>query len=788
MPPPKKPKVGRTSLEQFLSEDERVNVLHFGREEHSSDGNSPTASVEDGSDGEVFVKSEDSTLNGTLKLSSSDGHQETLFQKLFRKSQSIDEQKVPGSPEQDTPSPTSSPSADGDKIGAFKSYQEHIRLQLEQRQEMAVKAECVSPRQDKLEQFRQANGNAFEASSFPGSKISQEQGRLIETLVASALASSAAQSIIYGGRPSHGSVTAIASLTRGQNTALNGCNERSYDTEPHDLSKKQDNGKFLSHRMYENFSNVTDKDRLQNVYREWALKHNKDYTFERSKHYLEARSRIVGLLSERSTEGQVDERSARILEKENIVHPVPTRYSNGFFSHVGVNGMLNGYQRFEQSPHQRDPVDRQTAKTDDTTCMISGGNYMPVQSMMPPASVNQSPTSTTLDHNDHRDRYHPALMSPHFLTDSRRMKSEPSHGSNVNKLCQVCSDNASGFHYGVWSCEGCKAFFKRSIQGPVDYVCPATNTCTIDKHRRKSCQACRLRKCYEVGMNKGSQRKERKSSGAASQSNRSPKRPRSDSGDLINGVDSSPTPAKNSRKSRTTLIIEALSKADLPNLESYHNHSLPPTREHLLASFVKLAEKELVFLINWAKNVPGYTELSLGDQVHLIECCWMELLLLNCAFRSMEHAGRRLVIAPDLVLDRQYWSNLGMGDVLEQVAAVSDQLVQYNLHKEELLLLQATVLANAEVRKLASFNKLHEIRQNILDSIIDIAQKYHPDNLKHVPSLLLLLTHIRQAAERATSYFQSVKSEGVITFCDLLSEMLDAQSDMKKTQVSSDVS
>lgn len=36
-----------------------------------------------------------------------------------------------------------------------------------------------------------------------------------------------------------------------------------------------------------------------------------------------------------------------------------------------------------------------------------------------------------------------------------------------------------------------------------------------------------------------------------------------------------------------------------------------------------------------------------------------------------------------------------MGDVLEQVAAVSDQLVQYNLHKDELLLLQATVLANA---------------------------------------------------------------------------------------------
>ena len=36
-----------------------------------------------------------------------------------------------------------------------------------------------------------------------------------------------------------------------------------------------------------------------------------------------------------------------------------------------------------------------------------------------------------------------------------------------------------------------------------------------------------------------------------------------------------------------------------------------------------------------------------------------------------------------------------MGEILEQVAAVSDQMVQYNLHREELLLLQATVLVNA---------------------------------------------------------------------------------------------
>ena len=85
-----------------------------------------------------------------------------------------------------------------------------------------------------------------------------------------------------------------------------------------------------------------------------------------------------------------------------------------------------------------------------------------------------------------------------------------------------------------------------------------------------------------------------------------------------------------------------------------------------------------------------------------------------------------------------------------------------------------------EVRKLASYSKLFEIRHSVLDGLVDIAQKYHPDNLRHVPSIMLLLTHIRQAAERATSYFLSLKKEGSVTFCDLLSEMLEAQSTENK--------
>ena len=73
-----------------------------------------------------------------------------------------------------------------------------------------------------------------------------------------------------------------------------------------------------------------------------------------------------------------------------------------------------------------------------------------------------------------------------------------------------------GQHYGVPSCEACKAFFKRTVQGAIDYTCPSNNDCLITKvctnlmidqtilmlvqRRRKACQSCRFEKCIRVGM------------------------------------------------------------------------------------------------------------------------------------------------------------------------------------------------------------------------------------------------------------------------------------------------
>ncbi|XP_005986191.1 nuclear receptor subfamily 1 group D member 2 [Latimeria chalumnae] len=70
-------------------------------------------------------------------------------------------------------------------------------------------------------------------------------------------------------------------------------------------------------------------------------------------------------------------------------------------------------------------------------------------------------------------------------------------------LCKVCGDIASGFHYGVHACEGCKGFFRRSIQQNIHYkMCVKNENCMIMRMNRNRCQHCRFKKCLAVGMSR----------------------------------------------------------------------------------------------------------------------------------------------------------------------------------------------------------------------------------------------------------------------------------------------
>ncbi|XP_009464574.1 PREDICTED: estrogen receptor [Nipponia nippon] len=364
------------------------------------------------------------------------------------------------------------------------------------------------------------------------------------------------------------------------------------------------------------------------------------------------------------------------------------------------------------------------------------------------------------------------------------------------RYCAVCNDYASGYHYGVWSCEGCKAFFKRSIQGHNDYMCPATNQCTIDKNRRKSCQACRLRKCYEVGMMKGGIRKDRRGGRMVKQ-----KRQREEQ-DSRNGEASStelraptlwtsPLVIKHNKKNSPALsltaeqMVSALLEAEPPIVYSEYDPNRPFNEASMMTLLTNLADRELVHMINWAKRVPGFVDLTLHDQVHLLECAWLEILMIGLVWRSMEHPGK-LLFAPNLLLDRNQGKCVeGMVEIFDMLLATAARFRMMNLQGEEFVCLKSIILLNSGVytflsstlKSLEERDYIHRVLDKITDTLIHLMAKSGlslQQQHRRLAQLLLILSHIRHMSNKGMEHLYNMKCKNVVPLYDLLLEMLDA--------------
>lgn len=82
----------------------------------------------------------------------------------------------------------------------------------------------------------------------------------------------------------------------------------------------------------------------------------------------------------------------------------------------------------------------------------------------------------------------------------------------MNQLCKVCGEPAAGYHFGAFTCEGCKSFFGRTYNNLSALGdCKNNGQCVINKKNRTSCKSCRLKKCLMVGMSKSGSRYGRRS-------------------------------------------------------------------------------------------------------------------------------------------------------------------------------------------------------------------------------------------------------------------------------------
>lgn len=111
-------------------------------------------------------------------------------------------------------------------------------------------------------------------------------------------------------------------------------------------------------------------------------------------------------------------------------------------------------------------------------------------------------------------------------------------------------------------------------------------------------------------------------------------------------------------------MLETLASCEPDMLEI--NTALENTKHRSLSVLSDLYDRELVGIIGWAKQIPGFTDLSLNDQMRLLQSTWAEILTLTLAYRSLRILGR-LKFASDFCLDEKQSRECGATELYQAV-------------------------------------------------------------------------------------------------------------------------
>ncbi|XP_072268507.1 thyroid hormone receptor beta isoform X1 [Pyxicephalus adspersus] len=342
-----------------------------------------------------------------------------------------------------------------------------------------------------------------------------------------------------------------------------------------------------------------------------------------------------------------------------------------------------------------------------------------------------------------------------------------------DELCVVCGDKATGYHYRCITCEGCKGFFRRTIQKNLhpSYSCKYEGKCVIDKVTRNQCQECRFKKCIAVGMatdlvlddNKRlakrkliEENREKRRKDELQKSLVQKPEPTSEEWELIQVVTEAhvATNAQGSHwKQKRKFLPEDIGQAPIVNAPEGGKVDL-----EAFSQFTKIITPAITRVVDFAKKLPMFCELPCEDQIILLKGCCMEIMSLRAAVRY-DPESETLTLNGEMAVTRGQLKNGGLGVVSDAIFDLGVSLSSFNLDDTEVALLQAVLLMSSDRPGLSSVERIEKCQEGFLLAFEHYIN-YRKHNVAHFwPKLLMKVTDLRMIGACHASRFLHMKVE-----------------------------
>uniref|UniRef100_A0A667ZIW2 Peroxisome proliferator-activated receptor delta b n=1 Tax=Myripristis murdjan TaxID=586833 RepID=A0A667ZIW2_9TELE len=387
--------------------------------------------------------------------------------------------------------------------------------------------------------------------------------------------------------------------------------------------------------------------------------------------------------------------------------------------------------------------------------------------------------------------------SPPSLSEQLRLGREDSTGPGISVECKICGDKASGFHYGVHACEGCKGFFRRTIRMKLEYD-RCERTCKIQKKNRNKCQYCRFQKCLSLGMSHDAIRygrmpeAERKKLVAGLMAEESsPGNPGgSDLKTLAKQVNMAylKNLSMTKKKARSILTgktsgsspfviydVDTLWQAESGSVWSQLLPGAPLAKEigvHVFYRCQCTTVETVRELTEFAKCIPGFVDLYLNDQVTLLKYGVHEAIF--AMLPSLMNKDGLLVANGKGFVTREFLRSLRkpFSEIMEPKFEFAVKFNALELDDSDLALFVAAIILCGDRPGLMNVKQVEQSQDSILQALDQHLQANHSDSLYLFPKLLQKMADLRQLVTENAHLVQKIKkTESETSLHPLLQEI-----------------